>query len=112
MAIYKNVEPLGIVSWTATGHHDYDEGFADGVDFVIEKLDALSEEDVAPREAGKWLLPSENKMNKSWDGLGVVCSKCKMFSDSDFDFCPNCGAHMQRVKEYRLKYERRQIRDE
>lgn len=29
MAIYKNVEPLETVSWTATKHHDYDEGFAD-----------------------------------------------------------------------------------
>lgn len=112
MAIYKNVEPLGIVSWTATGHDDYDDGFTDGVGLVLDKLDALPEEDVAPREAGKWLLPSENRMNKSWDGLGVVCSKCKMFSDSDSDFCPNCGAHMQRVKEHRLKYERRQARDE
>ena len=82
MAIYKNVEPLGTVRWTATKHHEYDEGFADGVNFVIEKLDALSEEDVAPREAGKWLLPSENKMNKSWDGLGVVCSKCKLCAQS------------------------------
>lgn len=110
MAIYKNVEPLEMVSWTATGHDDYDDGFADGVDFVLEKLDALSEEDVAPREAGKWLLPSENKMNESWDGLGVVCSKCKMFADVDSGFCPNCGVHMQRAD--RLKHERRQIRDE
>ncbi len=110
MAIYKNVEPLEVVGWTATGHHDYDEGFADGVDFVLEKLYALSEEDVAPREAGKWLLPSENKMNESWDELGVVCSKCKMFAGSDSDFCPHCGAHMQRVD--RLTHERRQIRDE
>ena len=112
MAIYKNVEPLEVVGWTATGHHDYDEGFTDGVGLVLDKLDALPEEDVAQREAGKWLLPSENRMNKSWDGLGVVCSKCKMFSDSDSDFCPNCGTHMQRVKEHRLKYERRQARDE
>lgn len=112
MAIYKNVEPLGVVSWTATKHHEYDEGFADGVDFVLDKLDTFPEEDVAPRETGKWLLPSENRMNKSWDGLGVVCSKCRMFSDSDFNFCPECGAHMQRVKEYHLKYERRQVRDE
>lgn len=112
MAIYKNVEPLEMVSRAAIGHHEYDEGFADGVNFVLEKLDTLPEEDVAPREAGKWLLPSENRMNKSCDGLGVVCSKCRMFADSDFDFCPNCGAHMQRVKEYCLKYERRQVRDE
>lgn len=27
MAIYKNVEPLEVVGWTATGHHEYDEGF-------------------------------------------------------------------------------------
>lgn len=112
MAIYKNVEPLGLVSWTATGHDDYDDGFTDGVGFMLDKLDTFPEEDVAPRETGKWLLPSENRMNKSWDGLGVVCSKCRMFSDSDFNFCPECGAHMQRVKEYHLKYERRQVRDE
>ena len=51
MAIYKNVEPLEVVRWTATGHHEYDEGFADGVNFVLEKLDALSEEGVATEMA-------------------------------------------------------------
>lgn len=113
MAIYKNVEPLEMVNWTGTENHEYDEGFADGLKYALEKLDALPEEDVAPREAGRWLSPSENKMNKSWDGLGVVCSKCKMFSDYDFDFCPNCGAHMQLTEEYSpLKYKKRQAHDE
>ena len=51
MAIYKDVEPLEVVRWTATGHHEYDEGFADGVNFVLEKLDALSEEGVATEMA-------------------------------------------------------------
>ena len=52
MAIYKNVEPLEVVRWTATGHHEYDEGFADGVNFVIEKLDKLPKEGVATKMAG------------------------------------------------------------
>ena len=51
MAIYKNVEPLEVVRWTETGHHEYDEGFEDGVNFVLEKLDALSEEGVATEMA-------------------------------------------------------------
>ena len=51
MAIYKNVEPLEVVRWTATGHHEYDEGFADGVNFVLEKLDTLPEEGVATEMA-------------------------------------------------------------
>ena len=51
MAIYKNVEPLEVVRWTATGHHKYDEGFADGVNFVLEKLDTISEEDIATEMA-------------------------------------------------------------
>ena len=51
MAIYKDVEPLEVVRWTATGHHEYDEGFADGVNFVLEKLDTLPEEGVATEMA-------------------------------------------------------------
>ena len=51
MAIYKNVEPLEVVRWTATGHHEYDEGFADGVNFVLEKLDTLPEKGVATEMA-------------------------------------------------------------
>ena len=43
MAIYKNVEPLGMVSWTATGHHEYDEWLgAKGIDpekVIAEKHD-------------------------------------------------------------------------
>lgn len=96
MAIYKNVEPLELVGWTATGHHDYDEGFADGVDFVIEKLDALSEEDVAPREAGKWLLPSGCGYNISWDEIGFVCSECRKMNNSKSAYCPECGVRMIR----------------
>ena len=55
MAIYKNVEPLEVVRWTATGHHEYDEGFADGVNFVLEKLDTLSEA-LEEDRAGKPLI--------------------------------------------------------
>lgn len=96
MAIYKNVEPLGVVSWTATGHDDYDDGFTDGVGFMLDKLDTFPEEDVAPREAGKWLLPSRCGYNISWDEIGFVCSECKEMNNSKSAYCPECGVRMIR----------------
>lgn len=96
MAIYKNVEPLELVSWTATGHDDYDDGFTDGVGFMLDKLDALPEENIAPREAGRWLLPSRCGYNISWDAIGFVCSECKKMNNSKSAYCPECGARMIR----------------
>ncbi len=99
MAIYKNVEALEMVSYTATGHSDYDKGFADGLKYALEKLDALPEEDVELRNVGKWVAPSKYGYDKSWDGIGFICSECAGVSNSKGAYCPECGARMMWEKD-------------
>lgn len=28
--------------------------------------------------------------------LGVFCSRCRLYADNGFDYCPNCGAKMDK----------------
>ena len=43
------------------------------------------------RSHGKW---------KDVQDIGLVfeCSKCKVYANNNYDFCPNCGADMREVK--------------
>lgn len=58
---------------------------------IVKKMPGV---DVAPVVHAHWLKPSECGMSDKHDGLGVICSACKLWSDNDFDFCLNCGAKM------------------
>ena len=91
MAIYKDVEPLEVVSYQGE-NEDFDRGVA----FVLEKLDALPTADVAEVKHGYWY-----KHNKKIHGDTCYhCSVCEEMALSDCmiweltDFCPHCGAKM------------------
>lgn len=54
---------------------------------------------VAPVRHGRWLTWEEKfpgyKPRRS-NNLGVFCDKCHNHADNRTDFCPNCGARMDR----------------
>lgn len=47
-----NTEEFDIISWTATGRAEYDEGYEDGVNMVADKIDSAPIIDAIPVE---WL---------------------------------------------------------
>ena len=91
MALYKDVASLEVVGYTEPENGT----FSDGVDFILEKLDAIPEADVEPVRHGHW-------MNKSYfpDGTtAFICSLCGRAEECMEPYC-NCGAKMdEEVKE-------------
>lgn len=95
MAIYKDVASLEVVGYTPPENGT----FADGVQFILEKLDAIPEADVEPVRHAHWIRV----------GNGYDCSECK-YSFSYYEnielvrsidwsgggelFCQHCGAKM------------------
>ena len=64
------------------------------VKFDIENFPAA---DAAPVVHGRWLTWAEkfpDKSSRKKNGLGVFCTICGNHADSQFDYCPNCGARM------------------
>lgn len=97
MAIYKDVEPLEVVAYKG-GNKDFDNG----VQFILEKLDALPTADVVEVKHGEWIdKPSGRYMHiASW------CSACGnksgiggIESNRHKPYCPNCGAIMDGRRE-------------
>ena len=60
--------------------------FSDGVQWVLEKIDALPT--VQP-QTGHW-KPVED--SDCW--RGYICDKCGKAVNQRENFCPNCGARM------------------
>ena len=105
MAIYKDVEPLEVVAYKG-GNKDFDNG----VQFILEKLDALPTADVVEVKHGEWELKSE--IHHFFDDVDeefyVECSLCKRtfyvpfeleeekmleYARKNYPYC-NCGAKM------------------
>ncbi len=94
MPIYKDVSSLELVTYTVPE----DGTFADGVSFILEKLDDFPTADVEPVRHGHWA--------KNRDGVRCICSVCKIeYTKSSLfnvsinfanrpDYCPGCGAKM------------------
>lgn len=64
---------------------------------IIDFLENLPAADVRDNVRGEWII------HEDWleDGLcGFECSICGMCMDWDSDFCPRCGAKMERVDRY------------
>lgn len=59
-------------------------------------IEALSQPE---RPKGRWDKPSLYGLNGKLNDLGVICSHCLKYADTDYDFCPNCGAEMVRGEE-------------
>jgi len=56
-------------------------------------IEALSQPE---RPKGRWDKPSLHGLNSKLNDLGVICSHCLKYADTDYDFCPNCGADMRK----------------
>lgn len=81
-ALYKDVSSLEVVSYF---RHSSD--FDDGVEFILEKLDAIPVADVQPVRHGKWVKKNESSRI-------IKCTECgreKVFKEN---YCPKCGAKM------------------
>lgn len=66
---------------------------------VKHAIEAVPAADVAPVRHGRWLtweeqFPAHIPSKKS--GLGVFCSTCHKHADNMYDYCPNCGAKMDK----------------
>ena len=95
-ALYKDVSSLEVISYF---RHSSD--FDDGVEFILEKLDAIPVADVEPVRYGKWI---------AWNGMDIPenhgrhkCSICDEFAIKPkygeeilTKRCPNCGAKMDK----------------
>lgn len=88
MAIYKDVEPLEVVAYKG-GNKDFDNG----VQFILEKLDALPTADVVEVKHGEW-------QEERWcDNFQHTCSLChstvRVHPQSvAYKYCPYCGTKM------------------
>ena len=94
MALYKDVSSLEVVGYTEPNNGT----FSDGVDFILEKLDAIPEADVEPVRHGHWIKVMEHLCTP--DSLPVEtghfhyeCSECKHCEEVMEPYC-NCGAKM------------------
>lgn len=86
---YIDVSRLGAVAYTRPdGSNDYQNGFEDGVSFILDKVDNFPREKAVPVVKGHWI----------WQNVlfNPVCSVCKRFADSEnkTPFCAYCGAKM------------------
>lgn len=79
--------------WIAETYGENDD-YVLCLDTVLMKLDDAPTADVEPVKHGHWIMKP--------NGYGT-CSNCKMCSldiggGVDSDYCPNCGAKMDEVK--------------
>ena len=106
MPIYKDVTPLEVVACTVPK----DGTFADGVDFVLEKLDSIAPADVEPVHYAHLILHSEFH---SCISHYLECSYChKQFTylenkglfaafytkTDEYSRCSKCGAIIREEK--------------
>jgi len=85
MAIYKDVASLEVVGYTEPKGGT----FSDGVQFILEKLDAIPEADAEPVRHGHWIVGMDFS-----DGTGAfICSLCGHAEKWNEPYC-NCGAKM------------------
>lgn len=116
MAIYKDVEPLEVMSYKSVN-----EDFDNGVKYVLEKLDALPTADVVSQEAIEQLKWERDTAIKQLQSYGVgfgenkeltevkhgewettdtplgrccVCTVCGSCPTMEYNYCPYCGAKM------------------
>lgn len=97
MADYIDRQALDVVAFT-----DRDGTFSDGIQWVLEYIDALPSADVQPVRHGVWM--EENRRPRS---AMFYCSECHRTAYDiqptrdktwakrcRYAYCPNCGARM------------------
>ena len=68
------------------GSSEYRDGFDDGVEYVLGRIDNVPTVDVKPVVKAKWF----DDFSSDW-----VCTNCMQPSPSKrYNYCPNCGAEM------------------
>ena len=98
MAEYIEREALYEKAYWHGEHPDVDNPFPDGVDAIdIEDVDAILAADVAPVRHGRWLEVREKRL---FGEHYFLCSNCNSRNGLmiPFNYCPNCGAKMDRSK--------------
>ena len=78
----KELCPSGVFSRNAIYGEDRDR--FDALGEIIDQLNVIPAEDVAPVRHGYWMSGR----------CRCLCSVCKKQSDNCFEYCPNCGAKM------------------
>lgn len=59
---------------------------------IQDALDAIEDSPAVDAESvrcGTWMPPAIGP-------YGCLCSRCHLQADNDFDYCPNCGAKMDK----------------
>ena len=93
MAMYKDVSSLELVGFTEPENST----FTDGVDFILEKLDAIPEEDVKPVVHAHWIV-TKTLFGEGTPPTEYKCSACECpLGCNYFDYCPHCGATMDEI---------------
>ncbi len=64
----------------------YNQGWNDACDYIRERLERVKAPDVAPVAHGRWKLAYDASR----------CSACERKSVIEYDYCPECGAKMDR----------------
>ena len=92
------------IAFKPKGNTDYNEGFADGVIYVLDKIDEMPTAEAKPIVHAHWEYDGEDKYCGTflWH-----CSECGFnietdedIIDCDHSFCGLCGAQMdEEVKE-------------
>ena len=90
-------QALDVVAFT-----DRDGTFSDGIQWLLEYIDALPSVEAEPVRHGHWYKPT-GMMPPEYAGA-YRCSECDEFAPRDWlhykqelsNFCPNCGATMAR----------------
>ena len=98
---YVDVSRLDVVAYTRpNGSSDYQNGFEDGVSFILDKVDNLPREKAVPVIHGHWILEREPNGKP-------YCFHCSVCDDdfhhigitTGYDYCPLCGAKMDEEAE-------------
>lgn len=91
MALYKDISSLEVVGYTEPENGT----FSDGVQFVLEKLDAIPEADVEHIRHGYW-IPHKTIVRSPF-AKNYDCSECGR-ENFYYPSCPYCRALMERKK--------------
>ena len=77
---------------TEGASEEYNDGFDDGVQYVLECIDNVPTADVRENVKGEWIDKSGAVTYPFWDRY--TCSVCGKSADAS-PYCPNCGADMR-----------------
>ena len=92
MSRYIDADAFEVFGYNKTegASEEYNDGFDDGVQYVLECIDNVPTADVRENIKGEWIYKG---LDFEIDSL-YQCSACKHYHWSKSNYCPNCGAEM------------------